>query len=380
MQKFIITSIIALFSLAAMAQDRKVAVFDPVGSADHNIRDIVRELISSAVVNTNGYVVLERQLIDRVLEENRFQAGGMVDDTQVVEMGRLMGANLAFVSTVADLGINYFISGKMIDVQTARIEMQRTAQTQRGASDLMTVVLNMVGEMLGQPVAETATPTETPIQTPVPTQTPAPTQPTTIAPAVELRTMPAGMLFSKGKKVYQLDREMSESDFRKYRKLLYQELGALPRNDVQSLMANTLALQMYNKSYKRNRIGNILVIGGTVVAAAGGVIWVTQPFSKPDYYAYRGFDMVFELGFDSDERNRRSQYYSFRKSINKDIVIATVAPGAAMVITGILLKTASCSVPVYKSVNMYNKGLSNQTNMELDFGFTGNGVHLTLNF
>ena len=94
MKRLIITSVIALLGFTVMAQEeKKVAVFDPAGSADDNIKEIVREVISSVVVNTGGYTVLERQLIDKVLAENRFQAGGMVDDSQIVEMGKLMGAN-----------------------------------------------------------------------------------------------------------------------------------------------------------------------------------------------------------------------------------------------------------------------------------------------
>ena len=148
MQKIIISSVIVIISLAAMAQeDRKVAVFDPAGNVEPHLKEIVREEISSIVVNTAGYTVLERQLIDRVLAENRFQASGLVDDTQISEMGRLMGANLAFVASVATLGSNFHISCKLIDVHTARIERQRTAQTQRGLNDLVEVVQRMVREM-----------------------------------------------------------------------------------------------------------------------------------------------------------------------------------------------------------------------------------------
>ena len=80
MKKVIITSVIALLSTVAMAQDRKVAIFDPVteGNVDSSIKGIVREEISSVVVNTGGYTVLERQLIEKVLEENRFQMSGLV--------------------------------------------------------------------------------------------------------------------------------------------------------------------------------------------------------------------------------------------------------------------------------------------------------------
>jgi len=149
MNKLIFTSLIALLSFTAMAQDKKVAVFDPAGNADNAVKEIIREMISSVVVNTNGYEVLERQLINRVLEEHRLQIGGLVDDSQVVEMGKLMGANVAFVTSVTGLGSNFFISVKMIDVQTARIEKQNTGQSQRGMDDLINVVQTVVGSMVG---------------------------------------------------------------------------------------------------------------------------------------------------------------------------------------------------------------------------------------
>ena len=44
--------------------------------------------------------MLERSLIDKVLEESKFQLSGMVDDSQISEMGKMMGANFVFVSTI----------------------------------------------------------------------------------------------------------------------------------------------------------------------------------------------------------------------------------------------------------------------------------------
>ena len=151
MKKIIITNVlIVLLSLTAMAQDKKVAVMDPAGSIEYAIRDIVREEISSVVINASGYTVLERSLINKVLEENKFQQGGLVDDSQISEIGKRMGANLVFISSLTIMGNgNYYISCKMIDVLTARIEKQKTAQTQQGSNDLIDVVKKMVGEMFG---------------------------------------------------------------------------------------------------------------------------------------------------------------------------------------------------------------------------------------
>jgi hypothetical protein len=148
MKKIFTIIIASSLGFMAMAQDRKVAVFDPAGSIPNSTKEIVREEISSVIVNALGYTVLERALINKVLEENKFQAGGLVDDSQISEMGKRMGANFAFVSslTIMENG-NYYISCKMIDVLSARIEKQKTARTTQGSNDLVNVVEKMVADM-----------------------------------------------------------------------------------------------------------------------------------------------------------------------------------------------------------------------------------------
>jgi len=152
MKKNISLLLLALaLSLAMQAQDeKKVAIFDPVGEVDASLKNIIREEVSSIVVNTSGYTVLERQLINKVLEENKFQEGGLVDDSQVSEIGKRMGADYVFVTTVSPLDRNYYISCKMIEVVTARIEKQKTASTRNGLTDLVPTIQNIVKTMFVQ--------------------------------------------------------------------------------------------------------------------------------------------------------------------------------------------------------------------------------------
>ena len=135
-------------TVSALAQqERKVAVFDPAGEADRTLLEIVREEISSAVVNTSGYTVLERQLISKVLEENRFQESGLFNDEQVSNIGRLMGADYVCVTNISRLGANYYISCKMIEVTTARIDMQSTGTTASGMNDIPQTTQDIVKRM-----------------------------------------------------------------------------------------------------------------------------------------------------------------------------------------------------------------------------------------
>ncbi|MDR3246929.1 MAG: penicillin-binding protein activator LpoB [Prevotellaceae bacterium] len=145
---FIIGACMLWYCGAYAQENQKVAVFDPAGNAGEIIKEIVREEISSMVVNTKGYTVLERALIQKVLEENKFQMGGLVDDSQIGEIGKRMGANKVLISTATTMGVNYHLSFKLIDVQTASIEKQKTGKTNDGENDITDVAQSVVYEML----------------------------------------------------------------------------------------------------------------------------------------------------------------------------------------------------------------------------------------
>jgi len=142
-------------TVSALAQqERKVAVFDPAGKVEEALLEIVREEISSVVVNTTGYTVLERQLINKVLEENKFQESGLVNDEQVSDIGKRMGADYVFVTTISPLGGNYYISCKMIEVATARIEKQSTGTTTAGINDIPQTTQYIVRRLFGEDVQQ----------------------------------------------------------------------------------------------------------------------------------------------------------------------------------------------------------------------------------
>jgi hypothetical protein len=216
-----------------------VAVFDPAGDVSTSAKEIVREEISSIIVNTPGYAVLERQLIDKVLEENKFQMGGMVDNSQIGEIGKKMGANAVFVASITPTGSNLYLSFKLIDVQTARIERQRTGRTSRGESDLDVVVQKIVGEMFAGAGAASAKAQEA-----------KPAQP---ARAAAASRQPSGALIADGMDVFRQGRELS-------------------RGEVRSLLANTDALRIYNKGVSRRRSGTAMVWGGIIAAPLGAML------------------------------------------------------------------------------------------------------------
>lgn len=167
MNKINLLIILLVFATVGIANgqvDKKVAVFDPVGDVSQNLKIIIREELSNAVVNTLGFTVLERELINKVLAESQFQMTGHVDDGQIGELGKKMGANYVCYASISSVGGNYYISCKMVDVMTAKIERQNTGITQSGLDDLFTVVSTVSRAMLqqqGTSVKSTASKTKT---------------------------------------------------------------------------------------------------------------------------------------------------------------------------------------------------------------------------
>jgi len=147
--KHLFLIILCIISISLSAQDdKRVAVFNPDGDISDGIRSIVREEISNAIVNTPLYTVVERTMIEKVLAEAQFQSKGLVDDSQISELGKMMGADLVCYGSVVPLGNNYYISLKMVDVTTAKVILQSTGSTKQGTDDLILVSQQIANKLI----------------------------------------------------------------------------------------------------------------------------------------------------------------------------------------------------------------------------------------
>ncbi len=151
MRRVVILPVLLLLVGLMQAQTmKKVAVFDPEGNVVESIKHIVREEISNAIVNTPNYAVVERSMIEKVLAESKFQSEGLVDDSQISELGRMMGADYVCYGSIAGIGNNYYISLKMVDVITARVMLQRTGTTEEGMKDLISLVEGLAYQLVNK--------------------------------------------------------------------------------------------------------------------------------------------------------------------------------------------------------------------------------------
>ena len=152
MKKIFIILFMLLFAGIARAEGEKlrIAVFDPTSSGtsiDEGTKVAIRELISSTIVNTGQHNIVERSLLEKVMEEQSFSNSGIVDDNQATEIGKLAGANKIILSVVTLTGGRNMLSIKMIDVMTASVERQKVKVVTSG--ELLDIVEPMTLSLIG---------------------------------------------------------------------------------------------------------------------------------------------------------------------------------------------------------------------------------------
>lgn len=148
MKKFIITNVIMLLLfVTALAQNKNVAIFDPTGNSENRYKEIIREEIYSMIIY-KGVNVLERQEVNKILTENKIPLNATLSESQISEIGKLMNADLAFVTDISTVEkYNFQISCKLIDVQTALVINQHNMQTSNGIADLVPTTQTIVTEI-----------------------------------------------------------------------------------------------------------------------------------------------------------------------------------------------------------------------------------------
>lgn len=152
MKKSLYMMLLAMISfMPAFANNGKlrVAVFDPTSSGtaiDEGTKIAVREIISSTIVNAGKYDIVERSMLEKVMQEQSFSNSGAVDDNDATEIGKLAGANKVVLSVVTLTGGRNMLSIKMIDVTTASVDRQKVKIVSSG--ELLDVVEDLTCSLI----------------------------------------------------------------------------------------------------------------------------------------------------------------------------------------------------------------------------------------
>ncbi len=141
--KFILLLLLAasIFPIEALSNEvKKVAILDIVDREEkisYGIQLMLRSHLENAITNTPGYIGLERVDVSSIINEQNFQRTGMVDDSQIKQLGEMTGADYILVAEGAMINSNeIFLTAKIINIESAHLERTANIQTTLSSSDL----------------------------------------------------------------------------------------------------------------------------------------------------------------------------------------------------------------------------------------------------
>ncbi|MEI6207126.1 MAG: FlgO family outer membrane protein [Desulfuromonadales bacterium] len=130
----VFTSSSALIANAAEFRKTKVAVVDFQENGTFETKDvgkIVAEWFTTALVNTGRFDVIERRLLQQILEEQKMGMSGLLDPRSVSRLGKVLGVKTVISGTVQSYDGIYEINVRLLNVETGSII---TAERFRGGS------------------------------------------------------------------------------------------------------------------------------------------------------------------------------------------------------------------------------------------------------
>ena len=64
---------------------------------------------------------IDRNSIEKIIEEYNFQTAGLTDEQTAVEIGKLAGAEIIVTGSIGGDGSNFYLQLRLIDVETAEV-------------------------------------------------------------------------------------------------------------------------------------------------------------------------------------------------------------------------------------------------------------------
>ena len=129
----------------------KIAVLDfelkGEGFQTDDMGTIVAEWFITALVKEGRFEVIERSLLNKILEEQKLGVSGVIDESTATQLGKLLGVKVIISGSVMQFGNILEINSRIIDVQTASIIAAENVRSMT-AERLQDLVVQMAAKII----------------------------------------------------------------------------------------------------------------------------------------------------------------------------------------------------------------------------------------
>ncbi len=139
----------ALLPAAAHAEFKrtKIAVLDfqiQGGKNDNpDMGKIVAEWFITALVQEGRFDVIERRLLEKVLQEQNIGVSGVVDESSASKLGKVLGAKIVITGTVLEFQNVLEVNARILEVESSSIIAAENVKSTSGAARLEDLVFEM---------------------------------------------------------------------------------------------------------------------------------------------------------------------------------------------------------------------------------------------
>ena len=160
--KKVLILVLSALSLMAMAEDKQVAILEPIAmtkevSTMH--RSMVRGEMVKAISNQSGYAAFTRTDIDQIMKEQNFQQSGMVDDATRKRLGAMQGVDYVCITKITREGNSFYLEANLVNIESGQISNPATQYGELDGGSLSNMLVaceKLAGELVGKKVQYTS--------------------------------------------------------------------------------------------------------------------------------------------------------------------------------------------------------------------------------
>ena len=112
-----------IVSSLAQNDKSKIAVMDFVNMSGQTTKlgRYLSEELTTRLYLTGMFEVIERKLLDKIVEEQKISLSGMIDESTAAELGRVLGVDAIASGTITDLGTSVKVNARLISAETGKL-------------------------------------------------------------------------------------------------------------------------------------------------------------------------------------------------------------------------------------------------------------------
>ena len=128
-----------------MNAQEKIAIVEFVGSGvDPVTAGNITNRFSYELSKTNRFDIVEREMMTKILEEQKFQTSGCVTEECAVEIGQMIGVSQIVAGSVSKIESFYSLNVRLIDVETGKILYQDMDDFDGSVKDFIQITIKNV--------------------------------------------------------------------------------------------------------------------------------------------------------------------------------------------------------------------------------------------